>query len=233
MASQPEYPSAARNTNTYTAQCQGLTLEGADEQRAHEINLDVKRRMIHDESDLVENVTGVSNIGEYGSVAEDIEALWHSENSDSRRRELFNKAREWFDSDTQAPNAKLESRMYPQLKAFIYLIALYVRDKRPQCSLPLQRYLLPHPLSNVQGDPTTRKRHDIVLRWHDPDKDMGVIEECDAFLEWVRAKDGTSNPAPRAGNSQTAKGKHSSKDPKKRQEEAIRERFWRCFGVIE
>ncbi|KAJ1644808.1 hypothetical protein IWQ61_010380, partial [Dispira simplex] len=146
-----------------------------------------------------------------------------------------------FDPDTDTPSGKLESRMYPQLKAFMYLIALYVRDKREQCNLPLQRYLLPHPLSNVQGDPTTRKRHDIVLRWHDPDplsvsdkdKDMGVIEECDAFLKWVRAKDGTSNPAPTAGNSKTAKGKHSSKDPKKCQEEAIRKRFWRCFGVIE
>ncbi|KAJ1655204.1 hypothetical protein IWQ61_005001, partial [Dispira simplex] len=243
MTSQPEYPSAARNTNTYTAQCQGLTLEDADKQRAHEINLDVKRRMIYDESDLVENVTGVSDIGEYSSVAEDIEMLWNSEDSDLRHRELFNKAREWFDLDTNAPSAKLESRMYPQLKAFIYLIALYVREKREQCNLSLERYLLPHPLSNVQGDPTTRKRHDIVLRWHDPDpltdsdsdkdKDMGVIEECDAFLKWVRAKDGTSNPVFTAGNSQTAKGKHSSKDPKKRQEEAIRERFWRCFGVIE
>ncbi|KAJ1658113.1 hypothetical protein IWQ61_002601 [Dispira simplex] len=218
MASQPEYPSAARNINTYTTQCQGLTLEDADKQRAHEINLDVKRRMIHDEPDLVKKVTGVSGTGEYSSVAEDIEALWYNDNSDLRRRELFNKAREWFDPDIDAPSGKLESRMYPQLKAFIYLIALYVGDKREQCNLPLQRYLLPHPLSNVQGDPTTRKRHDIVLRWYDPDKDMGVIEECDAFLN---------------GNSQTAKGKHSSKDPKKRQEEAIRERFWRCFGVIE
>ncbi|KAJ1643628.1 hypothetical protein IWQ61_010510, partial [Dispira simplex] len=150
MASQPEYPSAMRNTNTYTAQCQGLTLEDADKQRAHEINLDIKRRMIHDESDLVEKVTRVSDIGEYSSVAEDIEALWNSDNSDSRRRELFNKAREWFNPDTDTPSGKLEFRMYPQLKAFIYLIALYVRDKRARCNLPLQRYLLPHPLSNVQ-----------------------------------------------------------------------------------
>ncbi|KAJ1641730.1 hypothetical protein IWQ61_010741, partial [Dispira simplex] len=81
-----------RNTITYTAQCQGLTLEDADKQRAHEINLDVKRRMIHDESDLVEKVTGVADIGEYSGVAEDIEALWHSDNSDLRHRELFNKA---------------------------------------------------------------------------------------------------------------------------------------------
>ncbi|KAJ1660312.1 hypothetical protein IWQ61_000741 [Dispira simplex] len=171
MASQPEYPSAAPNTNTYSAQCQELTLEDVDKQLA-----------------------GVSNIGKYDSAAEDIEALWHSENSDTRRRELFSKAREWFDPDTDTSSGKLESRMYPQLKALIYLIALYVRDKRAQCNLPLQRYLLLHPLSNVQGDPTTRKRHDIVLRWHDPDPlsdsdpDMGVGEECDVFLEWCKAQ---------------------------------------------
>ncbi|KAJ1654182.1 hypothetical protein IWQ61_005840 [Dispira simplex] len=84
MMSQSEYSSPAHSFNMYTAQCQGLTLEDEDMQRAHEINLDVKRQVIHDVLDLVEKVTGVSDIREYSSVTEDIKVLWHSENSDSR-----------------------------------------------------------------------------------------------------------------------------------------------------
>ncbi|KAJ1960319.1 hypothetical protein IWQ62_004275 [Dispira parvispora] len=236
-------PQSEYSNSPFGTQCQGLTLGDADAQLAHEINLNMASYTIHDEPDLVEKVTGVSSIGEYKSVARDIEVLHHNSDSHPRHRGLFEKAREWFGSDTNIQRGKRENRMYPQVKAFIYLIALYVREKREQSNLPLKRYLLPHPKSNVKGDPTTRKRHDMVLRWLDPDplsvpdgdrdKDMGVLEECDAFLKWVRANDSSSNPALTAGNSKTTKGRYSKLNSKERQEDAIRERFWRCFGIIE
>ncbi|KAJ1957613.1 hypothetical protein IWQ62_005049 [Dispira parvispora] len=196
---------------------------------------------IHDEPDLVEKVTGVSSIGEYRSVSRDIEALRYNSDTDPRHRALFEKALEWFDYDINEESDKLESRMYPQVKAFTYLIALYVRKKREQSGLPLKRYLLPHLKSNVKGGPTTRKRHDMVLRWLDPDplsvpdgdRDTGVLEERDAFMEWMRVNDTTSHPATTAGSSQSAMGGYYNMNSKERNEDAIRERFWRCSGIIE
>ncbi|KAJ1967047.1 hypothetical protein IWQ62_002094 [Dispira parvispora] len=238
MTSQCEY-----SNSPFSTQCQQLTLDEADAQHAHAINLNMTSYMFRDEPDLVEKVTGVSSIGEYGSITRDIEALRHNTDSNPRHRELFEKAREWFDSATNIRSCKPESRMYPQVMAFIYLIALYVREKRQQSSLPLKRYILPHPKSNVKGDPTTRKRHDMILRWLDPDllsvsvsdgdRDTGVLEECDAFLKSVRVNDSTSHLAPTVGSSQTGRGRYSNMNSKERQEDAIRERFWRCFGVIE
>ncbi|KAJ1967046.1 hypothetical protein IWQ62_002093 [Dispira parvispora] len=236
MTSQCEY-----SNSPFSTQCQKLTLDEEDAQRARAINLNMISYMIRDEPDLVEKVTGVSSIGEYGSVARDIEVLRHNASSDPRHRELFEKAREWFDSDPNEESDKLETQMYPQVKAFMYLIALNVREKREQSSLPLKRYILPHPKSNVKGDPTTRKRHDMILRWLDPDllsvpdgdRDTGVLEECDAFLKSVRVNDSTSHLTPTVGSSQAGRGRYSNVNSKERQEDAIRERFWRCFGVIE
>ncbi|KAJ1962428.1 hypothetical protein IWQ62_003532 [Dispira parvispora] len=236
MTSQFEYSNSPLAT-----QCQGLTLDDADTQFAHEINLDMESYTIHDEPDLVEKVTGVSSIGEYKSVARDIEALRHNSDTDPRHRALFEKALEWFDSDINEESDKLESRIYPQVKVFIYLTALYVRKKREQSNLPLKRYLLPHSKSNEKGDPTTTKRHDMVLRWLDPeplsvpdgDRDTGVLEECDAFMESIRANNSTSHPATTAGSSQSAMGGYYNMNSKERNEDAIRERFWRFSGIIE
>ncbi|KAJ1968834.1 hypothetical protein IWQ62_001002 [Dispira parvispora] len=236
MRSQPEYPSAARNTNTHTAQCQGLPLKKADELRAQEINCGVARRLIPTKLDFIEKITGVSSIGEYDSVAKDIETLLHNRSSDPRRQSLCNIAREWLDLDRNSPSGRREALMYPQLKAFIYLIALHVRDKRGQAKRRLWRYLLPHQKSNVKGEPATRKRHDIIVCWYDPDpdtgldKDMCVIEECDAFLDCLNSTGSTPNQVPTPGNVQGSARKLSKKE---RQEEAVRERFRHCFGVVE
>ncbi|KAJ1967332.1 Mitochondrial carrier protein ymc2 [Dispira parvispora] len=227
---------AAHNINTHTAQYQGLTIKNADELRACEINCDVARRLILKESDFVQKITGVSSIGEYDRVAREIEALLQNGSSDPRRLALCNKAREWFDSERNSPSGRREALMYPQLKAFLYLIALHVRDIRGQTTRRLWRYLLPHQKSNVKGEPTTRKRHDIVVCWQEPDpdsgsdKDMYVVEESDAFLACLSSTGSTPNQVPTPSNVHDSTRKLTKKE---RQEEAVRERFWHCFGVIE
>ncbi|KAJ1647611.1 hypothetical protein IWQ61_010075 [Dispira simplex] len=252
MSSERTYPSAARSTNTYSAQCQGLTLKEADDQRAKEINLDMARRMISNQSGLVEKVTGVSSIGEYGRIAEDFEALGEVVNPDpsSLHQRLYRKASEWFNPTGRSEGGNREARMYPQFKAFVYLIALLVWDKRQELNLPLERYLLPHRMSDICGDQNSRKRHDIAIRWYDPGTD--IEEECAAFLEYgestSRRKQLIPSTSQTRGKPKSAPGKTKKRSSKGKQPEGAPSEpepepesevdvtqgpFWRCFGVVE
>ncbi|KAJ1649096.1 hypothetical protein IWQ61_009706 [Dispira simplex] len=252
MSSERTYPSAARSTNTYSAQCQGLTLKEADDQRAKEINVDVARRMIPNQSDLVEKVTGVSSIGEYSRIAEDFEALGEVVNPDpnSLHQRLYRKASEWFNPVGRSEGGNREARMYPQFKAFVYLIALLVWDKRQELNLPLERYLLPHRMSDIRGDQNSRKRHDIAICWYDPGTD--IEEECIAFLEYEEPTSnrkqlipstsqtrGKPKPAPGKTKKRSSKGKQPEESPSEPEPEPESEvdvtqgPFRRCFGVVE
>ncbi|KAJ1649476.1 hypothetical protein IWQ61_009452 [Dispira simplex] len=252
MSSDRTYPSAARSTNTYSAQCQGLTLKEADDQRAKEINVDVARRMISNRSDLVEKVTGVSSIGEYSSIAEDFEALGEVVNPDpnSLHQRLYRKASEWYNPVGRSEGGNREARMYPQFKAFVYLITLLVWDKRQELNLPLERYLLPHRMSDIRGDQNSRKRHDIAICWYDPGTD--IEEECAAFLEYEEPTSnrkqltpstsqthGKPKPAPGKTKKRSSKGKQPEGAPSEPEPEPESEvdvtqgPFWRCFGVVE
>ncbi|KAJ1653137.1 hypothetical protein IWQ61_006682 [Dispira simplex] len=121
MSSKISYPSAARSTNTYTAQCQGLTLKEADGQRANEINLDVARRMILNQSNFIEKVMEESSIGEYSHIAEDFEALGEVVNPypNSLHQRLYQKASEWFNpigrSEGGNQEAQIQTRGKPKL----------------------------------------------------------------------------------------------------------------------
>ncbi|KAJ1652930.1 hypothetical protein IWQ61_006843 [Dispira simplex] len=248
MSSQPLYPSAARTTNTHTAQCQGQLLKDTDQQRADEINQDVARHMIPNQSDLVGKVTGVSSIGKYSAIVEDFEALGRVVNPDlnSLHQRLYQKASEWFNPTGRSEGGRREARMYPQFKAFVYLIALLVSDRRQKLNLPLKRYLLPHRMSDICGDPTSLKRHDIAIRWNDPDTDIEA--ECAAFLQYEESKSkrkqnipSTSqtrsepNPTPGTTKKYSCKGKQpeeSSLVPEP-EVDVTQGPFWRCFGVVE
>ncbi|KAJ1649384.1 hypothetical protein IWQ61_009516 [Dispira simplex] len=246
--SQPLFPSAARTINTYTSQCQGLTLKDADDQRAGEIDQDVARRMIPNQPDLVEEVTRVSSIGNYSGIAEDFEALGHIENSDpnSLHQRLYQKASEWFNHSGRSEGGRREARMYPQFKAFVYLIALLIWDKRQNLNLPLERYLLPHRMSDIGGDRNSRKRRDITICWYDPDTD--VEAECEAFLEYEESKSNRKqnipstsqtreelNPATGMVKNCSSKRKNPEESPSEPEPEVdvTQGPFWRCFGVVE
>ncbi|KAJ1652938.1 hypothetical protein IWQ61_006837 [Dispira simplex] len=236
--------------STYTTQCEGLTLKNADKQRANGIEQDVERRMLSDQSDLVEKVTGVSSIGEYSNIAEDFEALGEVVNPDpnSLHQRLYQKASEWFNPTGRSESGRWEARMYPQFKAFVYLIALLVWDKRQKLNLPLERYLLPNRMNDIHGEPTSAKRHDIAIRWYDPDTD--VEAECAAFLEYEESKSngkqhipstsqtrGEPQPAPGMAKKCSSKGKHPEESPSEPEPESevdvTQGPFWRCFGVVE
>ncbi|KAJ1657240.1 hypothetical protein IWQ61_003325 [Dispira simplex] len=248
MTSPLLFPSAVRTTNTYTAQCQGLSLKEADNQRAKEIEQDVARRMLSDQSDLVEKVTEVSSIGKYSGIAEDFEALGHvvNRNPNSLHQRLYQKASEWFNSAGRSEGGRREARMYPQFKAFVYLIALLVWDKRQKSELPLERYLLPHRMSDIRGDRNSGKRHDITICWYDPNTD--VEAECEAFLQYEESKSNRKqhipstsrtrdepNPAPVTTKKRSSKGKNPEESPLEPEPkvDVTQGPFWRCFGVVE
>ncbi|KAJ1660120.1 hypothetical protein IWQ61_000918 [Dispira simplex] len=247
MTSKPVvYPFVPRPSSTHSNQSQGLTLTEADAQRANELHMDVERHMIRDQKDLVKKVTGVSHLGIYKGIANAIEALKHDVDPDSNplRQRLYRKAREWFEPDGPSEGGRREALMYPQVKAFLYLISLLVwetlkerelrtRKKPESLKCVLQRYLLPHKDSDICGDPASRKRHDASLCWHDLDTD--IEEKCEAFLahEESRAKgkkasgyiDRTSDCV---GSASTRKKRST-----KAEEGVTQGPFWRCFGVIE
>ncbi|KAJ1650566.1 hypothetical protein IWQ61_008665 [Dispira simplex] len=252
MSPQPFYPSTWSNLSTYTTQCEGLTLKDADKQRANGIEQDVERRMLSNQSDLVEKVTGVSSIGEYSRIAEDFLALGEVVNPDpkSLHQRLYQKASEWFNPTGRSESGRWEARMYPQFKAFVYLTALLVWDKRQKLNLPLERYLLPHRMSDISGDQNSRKRHDIVIRWYDPNTDIEA--ECAAFLEYGESTSrrkhhtpstsqtrGKPKPAPGKTKKRSSKGKQPEGAPSEPEPEPEPEvdvtqgPFWRCFGVVE
>ncbi|KAJ1650091.1 hypothetical protein IWQ61_009013 [Dispira simplex] len=83
MTSQPLYLSTSSNTNIYTTQCEGLTLKDSDKQCTNEIDQEVEKRMISNQSDLIEKVTRVLSIWKYSSIAEDFEALEEVVNPDT------------------------------------------------------------------------------------------------------------------------------------------------------
>ncbi|KAJ1655470.1 hypothetical protein IWQ61_004784 [Dispira simplex] len=250
MAPQPLYPSTSSNMSTYTTQCEGLTLKDANKQRANGIEQDVERRMIPDQSDLVEKVTGVSSIGEYNSIAEDFLALGEVVNPDpnSLHQRLYQKASEWFNPTSRSESGRWEAQMYPQFKAFVYLVALLVWDKRQNLNLPLERYLLPNRMSDICGEPTSAKRHDIAIRWYDPDTD--VEAECAAFLEYEESKSNRKQHTPSTSQTRDepqptpgmvkkclSKGKSPEESPSEPEPESefdvTQGPFWRCFGVVE
>ncbi|KAJ1656773.1 hypothetical protein IWQ61_003706 [Dispira simplex] len=250
MAPQSLYPSTWSNMSTYTTQCEGLTLKDANKQRANGIEQDVERRMISDQPDLVEKVTGVSSIGEYSRIAENFEALGEVVNPDpnSLHQRLYQKASEWFNPVGRSESGRWEALMYPQFKAFVYLIALLVWDKRQKLNLPLERYLLPSRMSDNRGEPTSAKQHDIAIRWYDPDTD--VEAECIAFLEYEESKSNRKQHTPFTSQTRdepqpmpgmvkkcSSKGKHPEESPSERDPESevdvTQGPFWRCFGVVE
>ncbi|KAJ1650193.1 hypothetical protein IWQ61_008942, partial [Dispira simplex] len=236
--------------STYTTQCEGLTLKDADKQRANEIEQSVERRMIPNQSDLVEKVTGVSSIGKFSSITQDFLALGEVLNPDpnSLHQRLYQKASEWFNPTGRSENGRWEVRMYPQFKAFVYLVALLVWDKRKRLNLPLERYLLPNGMSDIHGEPTSAKRHDIAIRWYDPGTDIEA--ECAAFLEYEDSKSNRKQhtpstsqtrdePQPTPGKTKKclSKGKQTEESPSKLDPESevdiTQGPFWRCFGVVE
>ncbi|KAJ1655890.1 hypothetical protein IWQ61_004444 [Dispira simplex] len=248
MTSPLLFPNAVQTTNTYTAQCQGLSLKDADNQRGNEIEQDVARRMIPNQSDLVEKVTEVSSIGKYSGIAEDFEALGHVVNRDpnSLHQRLYQKASDWFNSTGRSEGGKREARMYPQFKAFLYLIALLVWDKRQKSELPLERYLLPHRMSDICGDRSSGKRHDITICWYNPNTD--VEAECEAFLQYEESKSNRKqhisstsrtrdepNPVLVTTKKHSSKGKNPEESPSEPEPEVdvTQGPFWRCFGVVE
>ncbi|KAJ1649395.1 hypothetical protein IWQ61_009507 [Dispira simplex] len=248
------YPSVFRNANTYSGQNQGLSLKDADAQRAKEINMDVGRHLLRDQKDLVKKVTGVSRLGIYEGIANKVEALKHDGNPDSNslQQRLYNKAQGLFNPHV----TRLESHMYPQVKAFLYLISLLAWEKRNErkksrsLKIVLQRYLLPHKESGVRGDPTSGKRHDVNVCWYD--LNTNVEKECEDFLvhEESRSKGkkasgstgqtlGSTSSAPTM-KKPSAKGKEpevppsTPEDPPSEPEEDVTQgQFWRCFAVIE
>ncbi|KAJ1648894.1 hypothetical protein IWQ61_009848, partial [Dispira simplex] len=216
-----------------------------DAQRANELHMDVERHMIRDQKDLVKKVTGVSHLGIYQGIAKEIETLKHAVDPDSNplKQRLYRKAHEWFEPDGPSEGGRREARMYPQVKAFIYLISLLVWEtlkerelrtrKKSELKCVLQRYLLPHKFSDITGDPTSRKRHDVSLCWHDLDTD--IEEKCEAFLaheesrsKGKKASGHTDQTSDRASSAPRTK-KHSTKAEK----DVTQSPFWRCFGVIE
>ncbi|KAJ1642305.1 hypothetical protein IWQ61_010640, partial [Dispira simplex] len=248
MASKPEfYPRVPRPSNTYSNQCQGLTLTEADAQRANELHMDVERHTIRDQNDLVKKVTGVSRLGIYEGIAAKIEALKHDVNPDSNslRQRLYRKAREWFESEGTSEGGRREARMYPQVKAFIYLISLLVWEtlkerkasrtqKKPESlKCVLQRYLLPHKDSDICGDPASRKRHDASLCWHG--LDTNIEEKCEAFLAHEESRSKGKKPSGHIDQTSDCAGSASTKKkPSTKAEKDITQSpFWRCFGVIE
>ncbi|KAJ1654770.1 hypothetical protein IWQ61_005362 [Dispira simplex] len=248
MAPQPLYPSTWSSLNTYTTQCEGLTLKDADKQRANGIEQDLERRMISDQSDLVEKITGVSSVGKYSSIAENFMALGEVVNPDpnSLHQRLYQKASEWFNPTGRSESGRWEARMYPQFKAFVYLIALLVWDKRQKLNLPLERYLLPNRMGDIRGEPTFAKQHDIAIRWYDPKTDIEA--ECAAFLGYEESKSNRkqhisstsqtrdeSKPTPGMVKNCSSKGKHPEKPPSEPEPEVdvTQGPFWRCFGVVE
>ncbi|KAJ1643466.1 hypothetical protein IWQ61_010526, partial [Dispira simplex] len=250
MAPQPLYPSTWSNMSTYTTQCEGLTLKDADKQRANGIEQDVEKRLLSDQSDLVEKVTGVTSIGKYSSIAENLLALGEVVNPDpnSLHQRLYQKASEWFNPAGRSEGGRWEARMYPQFKAFVCLIALLVWDKHQKLNLSLERYLLPNRMSDIRSDPTSAKRHDIVVRWYDPDTD--VEAECIAFLEYEESKSNRKQHIPFAEQTtdepnlatgttkkRSCKGKDPEESPLKSgpepEADITQGPFWHCFGVVE
>ncbi|KAJ1649589.1 hypothetical protein IWQ61_009372 [Dispira simplex] len=248
------HPSVFRNANTYSGQNQGLTLKEADAQRAHEINMDVVRHLLRDQKGLIKKVTGVSRLGIYEGIANKIEALKHDGNldSDSLHQRLYNKARGLF----KPKIGRREAEMYPQVKALLYLISLLAwekwneRKKSSSLKIVLQRYLLPHKDSDIRGDPTSGKRHDVNVCWYDLDTNVG--KECEAFLvhEEPSSKGkkasgstgqtfGSTSSAPTA-KKPSAKGKEPEvppstpeEPPSEPEEDVTQGPFWRYFAVIE
>ncbi|KAJ1645579.1 hypothetical protein IWQ61_010303 [Dispira simplex] len=207
----------------------------------------VERHMIWDQKDLVKKATRVSHLGIFKGIANAIEALKHDVDPDSNplRQRLYRKAREWFEPDGPSEGGRREARMYPQVKAFLYLISLLVwetlkerealrtRKKSESLKCVLQRYLLPHKDSDICGDPASRKRHDVSLCWHDLDTD--IEEKCEAFLahEESRSKgkkaSGHMDQTSDCAGSAPTRRKRSTKA----KEDVTQGPFWRCFGVIE
>ncbi|KAJ1657334.1 hypothetical protein IWQ61_003256 [Dispira simplex] len=255
MSSDPRvHPSVFRNANTYSAQNQGLSLKDTDAQRAKEINMDVVRHLLQDQKDLVKKVTGVSRLGIYEGIANKIEDLNHDVNPDSNalQQRLYNKARGLFNPHI----TRLEMHMYPQVKVLIYLISLLAwekwneRKKSSSLKIVLQRYLLPHKESDVRGDPTSLKWHDVNVCWYDLDTNVG--KECEDFLahEESRSKGkkasgstgqilGSTSSAPTM-KKPSAKGKEPKvlpstpeEPPSEPEEDITQGQFWHCFAVIE
>ncbi|KAJ1649690.1 hypothetical protein IWQ61_009301, partial [Dispira simplex] len=223
MSCERTHPSAAHSTNTYTAQCQGLTLKEADKQHEDEISLDVARRMISNQPDLVKEVTGVSSLGKYHCIAKNFLALGKVVNPDpnSLHQRLYRKASEWFNPASRSEGSRREACMYPQFKALVYLIALLVSDKRQELNLLLERYLLPHQMSDICGDQHSRKRHDIAICWYDPGTDIKA--ECIAFLEYEESTSGWKQHIPSTsqtcGEPKPAPGKTKKRSSKGKQPE--------------
>ncbi|KAJ1649989.1 hypothetical protein IWQ61_009086 [Dispira simplex] len=247
MTSKPVvYPFVPRPSNTYTNQSQGLTLTEADAQRANELHMAVERHMIQDQKDLVKKVTGVSHLGIFKGIANAIEALKHDVDSDSspHRQRLYRKAREWFEPDGPSESGRREARMYPQVKAFLYLISLLVwetlkerelrtRKKSESLKCVLQRYLLPHKDSDICGDLASRKRHDVSLCWHDLDTD--IEEKCEAFLAHEESRAKGKKASGRMDQTSDCVGSAPTRKKRSTKAEAdvTQGPFWRCFGVIE
>ncbi|KAJ1959831.1 hypothetical protein IWQ62_004457 [Dispira parvispora] len=178
----------SNSTNTFTTQRQYQALNKVEKQRANEVGRDMARHIIPNQSDLIEKVTGVSSVGGYYCISQDFEALGHFRNPDPSplHQQLYRKAREWFNPTGRSEGGRREARMYPQFKAFVFLIALLLQDKRHKKKHRLERYLLPHRMSDICGDPYSAKRHDIAISWHHPDTDIEA--ECRAFLDYEESK---------------------------------------------
>ncbi|KAJ1965307.1 hypothetical protein IWQ62_002697, partial [Dispira parvispora] len=244
MTSDSLFPSSARTVNTYSAQLQGLTLRSADKQRENEINQDVTRRMIPDTPDLVKKVTDILSIGVYRCIAQDFEDLGYVKDPDpdSLHQRLYRKARGWFNPAGRSKGGRREAQMYPQFKAFVYLIALLLQDKRKKTKHPLKRYLLPHRMSDICGDPASAKRHDVAICWHDPDTEIEA--ECRAFLEYEETKSNqkqkksSANQDPDAnyvlpGASKKRSWKGKTPEVPEPDVDVTQSPFWRCFGIVE
>ncbi|KAJ1659902.1 hypothetical protein IWQ61_001095 [Dispira simplex] len=199
---------------------------------------------------MVKKITGISRLGIYKGIANAIEALKHDvdPDSDPLKQRLYRKAREWFEPDGPSEGGRREARMYPQVKAFIYLISLLVwetlkewkkrevlrtRKKSKPLKCVLQRYLLPHKDNDICGEPASRKQHDVSLCWHDLDTD--IEEKCEAFLAHEEsrfkekiASDHTDQTADYAGSVSTRKKRST-----KAETDVTQGPFWHCFGVIE
>ncbi|KAJ1966698.1 hypothetical protein IWQ62_002301 [Dispira parvispora] len=241
MTYQSLAPNKSNRTNTYTTQCQEQALNEVKKQRANEIDRDMARHIIPNQSVLVEKVTDISSIGGYYCIAWDFEALGHFRNLDPGplHQQLYRKAREWFNPAGRTEGGRREARMYPQFKAFVYLIALLLQDKQKKTKQSLKRYLLPHRMSDIRGDPSSPKRHDMVISWHHPD--TKIEPECRAFLEYEEINSnqkkkvpsanqtcGQPNPAPRISN-----GNNHEESPSGTDVDVIQSPFWRRFGVVE
>ncbi|KAJ1969400.1 hypothetical protein IWQ62_000653 [Dispira parvispora] len=241
MTYQSFSPSMSNSTSIYTTQYQEQVLNEAEKQRAREIGYDMVRHMIPNQSGLVEKVTGVSSIGGYRCIAQDFEALGHVKEPDphSLHQQLYQKAREWFNPVGKSDGGRREARMYSQFKAFVYLIALLLQDKRKKQNLPLKRYLLPHRINDICGNLASVKQHDIAIRWQHPDTDIEA--ECRAFLDYEESKSNQKQTEPSANQacgqpnteSRTSKGNNHEVPMSDPEVNVTQSPFWRCFGVVE